>query len=389
MIDGHTLLTGMLGLRLTLWVGKAVAAPAPVFLTEALTEASVSLSDEGMDGFSLTFAAGRRSGVDLLDSLVAASPLLRPFNRIILQVWFGVFPEVLIDGLITNVQLQPSSQPGASRLTVIGEDIRVAMDMHETARVHPGQSPEIRVQVVLSSYMGYLGTPPVTFPATVPDVSLPTERIPAQAATDLQYINSEADRTGYVFFVEPQAPMVNLAYWGPSRAIPMPQGALSVNMGPHTNVERISFRNDARMPAMVLGAMQDRNTGLPLPVMSVPVPTRPPLTPMPSILAQQPDVRRVFPQGIGGHDLMRAMASAQAQSERTGEPVTAEGELDAARYGRLLRPRRIVGVRGAGVMNDGYYYVKRVSHHIRPGSYKQSFTLRRDGHGPLTPVVLS
>ncbi len=68
--------------------------------------------------------------------------------------------------------------------------------------------------------------------------------------------------------------------------------------------------------------------------------------------------------------------------------ATASGELDALRYGAALRPRGLVGLRGAGFSNDGVYYVKRVTHRIKRGEYKQSFSLTRDGHGSLTPVVM-
>ena len=53
--------------------------------------------------------------------------------------------------------------------------------------------------------------------------------------------------------------------------------------------------------------------------------------------------------------------------------------LDIAKYGRLLRSRKLVGVRGAGLPFDGLYYVKSVTHTIKRGEYKQSFTLVRNG----------
>ena len=70
--------------------------------------------------------------------------------------------------------------------------------------------------------------------------------------------------------------------------------------------------------------------------------------------------------------------------------VTATGTLDALRYGRILKPRGLVGVRGAGEHYDGTYYVKTVTHKIdvRKGEYKQAFTLTREGVGTTTPFVV-
>jgi hypothetical protein len=45
----------------------------------------------------------------------------------------------------------------------------------------------------------------------------------------------------------------------------------------------------------------------------------------------------------------------------------------------VLNARSLVGVRGAGQAFDGLYYVKSVTHKIKRGEYKQSFTLTRNG----------
>ena len=72
----------------------------------------------------------------------------------------------------------------------------------------------------------------------------------------------------------------------------------------------------------------------------------------------------------------------------TDEVITGSGELDTARYGRPLYPRALVGVRGAGYQYDGFYYVKNVTHSLKRGAYKQTFTITREGVGSTTPVVI-
>jgi phage protein D len=49
------------------------------------------------------------------------------------------------------------------------------------------------------------------------------------------------------------------------------------------------------------------------------------------------------------------------------------------RHGYILQPRQLVGVRGSGRTYDGDYYVKSVTHTLRPGSFRQNFTLSREG----------
>ena len=366
-MDASSLLSGVLGIRMTLWLGKAVAVPAPFFVVEALSEAHVSLSDEERDGFQLSFTIGR-AGVGILDNLLVASPLLQPFNRVILQIWFGIFPEILIDGYITRREVYNTGEPGKSTLTIFGEDMRVLMDMNESAMPFPNMPPEARIQLILAKYLAYLGAPPMTVPAKVPDLPVMTNRIPSQSCTDLKYIEGLAKKNGYVFYVEPQAPMFNLAYWGPDKELPFPvQAPLSVNMGPDSNVDSIRCIYDTSQPMMVLGFTTDKITGLPVPVASLPM-SRLPMTPLPVAITQQPNVRKVFPKQGKGLDLIQVQAQAQAQADRGNDAIEAQGELDAVRYGHVLRARRKVYVRGGGLLQDGTYYVKNVTHTISQGN---------------------
>ena len=72
----------------------------------------------------------------------------------------------------------------------------------------------------------------------------------------------------------------------------------------------------------------------------------------------------------------------------SSDAITASGSLDVMRYGRILRSRQLVGIRGGSVAYDGYYYVNSVTHNIKPGEYKQNFSLSRDGLITQTPRVL-
>ena len=86
---------------------------------------------------------------------------------------------------------------------------------------------------------------------------------------------------------------------------------------------------------------------------------------------------------------MQAFSRAQGKTDSSVDNVaTASGELDVLRYGSILWPRSLVGLRGAGYSYDGFWYVKRVTHKIKKGEYKQSFTLSREGMGSLTPLVI-
>jgi hypothetical protein len=92
-------------------------------------------------------------------------------------------------------------------------------------------------------------------------------------------------------------------------------------------------------------------------------------------------------EGTAKMSPVQAAAVGLARASQGGDVVTGSGSLDVARYGRVLQARRLVGIRGAGRTYDGVYYVKSVTHSIKRGEYKQSFTLAREGVLPLQARV--
>jgi hypothetical protein len=378
----------LLGVRLTLLIGPTVALPAPAPVADALQSVEITESDQGHSGFQLTFSSGRSGPEGLIDHPLLLSPLLRPFNRVVLMMLLDVVPVVLMDGVITNQQLSPGDDPGTSTVTVTGEDVSLMMDLEEKAVEHPAQDETVIALKIIASYAQY-GLIPDVRPPTVIDPPIPVERTPIQRGTDRAYLVEMASRFGYVFYVRPgPLPFTNFAYWGPTERIGVPQRALSVAMGPNSNVDSINFSYDALEPTMVLGSVQDRTTGVKLPVITF-TGTRPPLSAFPALPFNLPNVRRAQPEQAEGLTYVQAYAQAQGRTDKSLETVaTASGELDGLRYGAALRPRGLVGLRGAGFSYDGTWYVNRVSHRIKRGEYRQSFSLSRDGVGSLIPAVI-
>jgi hypothetical protein len=376
----------MLGIHLTLLIGPTVPVPAPPSLTDALDRVEVTHSDEGRSGFQLSFVAGRSGPADLADYPLLTLPLLKPFSRVVMVVTFGVVPRVLIDGVITHQELAPSNQPGASTLTVTGEDVSLMMDLEEKAAEHPAQDETVIANKIILTYAQF-GMIPLVIPPPVIDPPIPVDRTPVQQATDLQYLIEMAERHAYVFYVTAgPAPLTNTAYWGPPKRLDLPQRALSINLGPDTNLTSLSFRNDALAPTLMTGQVQDRLTSQAVPVQTL-ASTRPPLAAMPAWLVNQPNVRRTRLRA-GGLTAAQAFARAQGTTDASVDTVTADGELDAVRYQDLLQARGVVGLRGGGFSYDGLYYVQRVTHAISKGSYRQRFTLTREGLGSITPAVV-
>jgi hypothetical protein len=377
----------LLATRLTVLIGPSLPVPAPQSVLEALEEVEVCHGQDCPSGFQIRLRVGRGGPAELVDYSLLANPLLfKPFNRVILMVSLSGIPHLLMDGFITHQELSPGTRPGTGRLTVTGEDASVLMDMEERSAEHPAQDETIIVTKLLASYARH-GVLPKVIPPLALDPPVPVERIPVQQCTDLAHLKAMAARHGHVFFVTPgPAPYTSTAYWGPPPRLGAPQKALSINLAGETNATLGSTAADSRGPELVEGTLQDRTSNRAFPVQSL-ASTRIPLAARPAWLEQQPNVRRTQLRA-SGLNLAQAMGRAQGRLDAsTDRTVTVEGELDATRYGAILKPRGLVGVRGAGWSYDGFWYVEKVTHKIRVGEYKQSFTLAREGLGSTTPVV--
>jgi len=157
-------------------------------------------------------------------------------------------------------------------------------------------------------------------------------------------------------------------------------------MGPNSNVETINFSYDSLSPTLVKGNVQDEKTNQIKPVETSSSQLK--KISKYSALESQSKVRQVLFLQKSGQDLKTAMALAQGITDASLlETEKAEGTLNVIRYGDILLPRRLVGLRGAGQEYDGTWYVKKVTHKIQRGEYKQSFTLTRGGTGPKTSKV--
>jgi len=369
-------------------IGPGVPLPAPATLMEAIKSVQVTHKDEGRSGFQLTFELGKSGPQDFLDYPLLLNPLVRPFSRVILTVFFNAVPTVLIDGIVTNRQMSPGDAPGSGTLTLTGEDVSVMMDLKKERAEYPAQFESLIALMLIAKYVEY-GMIPEIIPPPVIDPPIPIERTPVQQDTDLKYLKKIAERFGYTFYVVPgPIPLTNTAYWGPPKRIGVPQRALSVNMGPQTNVDSINFQYNALAPTIVDDEIQDRLTNQKLPVKTF-FSTRVPIVSQPALPLNLPNVTTTLLDGSTGLNIMQAMAKAQGITDKSVDNVvTASGELDALRYGGLLQPRGLVGLRGAGYTHDGIYYVKDVTHKITHGQYKQSFNLSREGDGSITPVVI-
>ncbi len=373
------MLSSLFGIRLLLWIGKTVPRPAPYEVMNALTSVEVTTDvEQPGDGFQLTFTLGKNKSGEY--SLLQGGAL-DPESRVIIGVLLGVTLEPLIDGVIYHHQVSPGEQPGTSTLTVSGRDVSVMLDLEEKDENYGNQADSVIVKSILGNYARYGILPPFQVTTTT-KVQIETERIPGQHQTDLKFIQRLAERNSFVFYIEPVTMGVNKAYWGPGNRSGLRQPPLSHDLGPSTNVKTLRFMNDALAPIGTSGSFVE-----PITKRSIRIPALPSLRVPPLSSEVGPAHRTERLRCTANRNFSQASTAAAAAVTGAPEAVSAEGELDTVRYGSVLRPHRLVGVRGVGRSYNGDYSVKRVTHRIQRGVYTQTFKLEREGTGTLTPVV--
>jgi hypothetical protein len=374
--------------QLGLMIGPVFPITAPRAVLDALAEVEVKVDDVGQSGFKLTFSIDKQSPLQILFLLTGGLPLL--FMRVVIVVTVNGVSTVLIDGVITENHIAPGDKGSNSTLTIMGKDLTVLMDQsNETGFPFPACPAEARVTLLLLKY-ALFGVVPLVIPSILLFVPLPLDQIPSQHGTDLDYIQFLADQAGYVFYIDPgPLPGMSKAYWGPQIKVGPVQRALSADMDAYTNVESLQFSFNQEQNKLPLIYTYNPETGISIPIPLPPItPLNPPLgliPPLPTNLLP-PDLSPLR-DDLAKLPIPQAIMMGLAAAAKNAEAVSCEGSLDVTRYGGVLKARQLVGVRGAGPAFDGLYYVKSVTHKIKRGEYKQSFTLTRNGLVSTVPTV--
>lgn len=370
------------GIHLSVMFGPGVPVAAPRSVVEALQ--SVTIQDnagEIQSGFDLMFALEKNSPLNTIFLLAGGAAL--PILRVALIATINGTATTLINGVVTRTEFSPGTGGAPAMLKVMGKDLTAAMEIFDFSGLPYIAMPSfVRIGLILAKY-AWLGVIPQVIPS-LEGPPLPTDRIPRHQDSDLAYIRQLANEAGYTFFMKPgPAPATSFAYWGPEIRVGEVQPALTIESGVPTNTEelRFTFNKDGTEIPIVFIQNQLTKAPIPIPIPSA-IPFRPPLgaiPPLPPKIARLRNTARLNP--------FEAVVRGFAHAAQHSDAVSGSGKIDVVRYGRVLKSRALVGVRGAGQAYDGLHYVDSVTHELKRGSYKQSFTLKRNGLLPTQASV--
>lgn len=378
----------ILGIRAALMLGFGpVVAPAPLEAMEAIESIEVRQSAIGPSGFKLVLLAGREGPLGASGPPFVTDPRFQRDARVVVTVWNGIKPTPIFDGIITKTQYLPGENAAQGRYVLLGRDLTWLMDQEEKRTQHPAQDETVIANAIAATYATY-GVVPMVIPPTVIDPAIPVDRTPQQTGTDLEYLNSMAKRSGYKVFIDPgPVPGSSILYFGPIPMSGLPQKAMSVNLGPNSDAFDVTVDHNSEQLIAARAKVHDRNTGQ-VSEVPVPMPTSAPLSAMPDGLTRMGQTREIQ-IATSGLNMAQVMGRLMGMVNESAENVVkVSGTVDNLRYNGVLKPYRSVEMRGLGMQYNGTYMVAEVRHILKPGAFTQTFTLQREGVGPMVPSVM-
>lgn len=346
--------------------------PASPDLLAAIQQIEVEDHADMADMVRLRLVIGVRT--DERGWTVADEELFPRLASIALKLTVGSGPtEPLIEAYVIETRVNFSNEPGQSVLDVVAMDPTVLMHLEEKVRPWPNMADSDIATAIFGEY-GFTPEVEQTQPARQEVDSTTMQR-----GTDIQFLLQLAGRNGYEVYVEinPLTGVVE-GHFHPPRLQQLSQGVLSVNMSAATNINFFNARYDMLRPTTAQATGLDIATQEDQPA-KADSSALAALGKEPALNGSRP--RRVLLSQTGLAETGELQTYAQAVVDQSAWAITAEGELNTVAYGRLLRAKRPVNVRGAGRQFSGTYYVEKVLHTFTGEGYAQRFTLRRNALG--------
>jgi phage protein D len=288
----------------------------------------------------------------------------------------------VFDGFITDVDVQLGSEPDDAFINITGMDASVMMSLEEKIATWPDMSDSDIVQQIVPGY----GIPlQADVTATVHQENDTTI---VQRGTDIQFIRDLAQKNGMEFYFETDDSGTVNAYFRSPQLNGTPQPDLAIQFGDQSNLKRFNAHLTGQRPLNVKASQIDVNANSAnTAAVSDTQFNKLGATDANSLIGSQLDTivlpkeaqAQMLVLGPPTSDATEMQTFVQAVRDEAGWIITASGEINSDAYQSVLRPRRLVLIKGAGNTYSGKYYVTRVVHEMNhEGDYIQRFEARRN-----------
>jgi phage protein D len=288
----------------------------------------------------------------------------------------------VFDGYVTAFKLNLSADPANNFVEVSGMDSSVLMSMEEKIATWPNLSDSDIAEQIVGAYGLAVQADSTSTTHQEDDTTI------VQRGTDLQFVRDLARRNGMEFYFETDDGGTVNAYFRAPQLAGDPQPDLAVQFGDQTNLKSFSAHLSGLRPLSVKTEQMDiqANSANSAQVSDVSLPQLGANDadalvsgPLGSLVTPQDALAQTLVLGPPTSDATELQTIAQAVRDEAGWFINATGEIDSDAYQSVLRPRRLVLVKGAGTAFSGKYYVTKVTHEVKAdGSYAQTFEARRN-----------
>jgi phage protein D len=293
----------------------------------------------------------------------------------------GLIP--VFDGYVTSVDLDLGSEPGSARIDIGGMDTSVLMSLEEKIATWKDMSDSAIVQQIVSSYGAGVQAD------SSPNVHRENDTIVVQRTSDIRFVRDLAERNGLEFYFETGQSSGNVvAYFRAPQLDGTPQPDLAIRFGDQSNLRSFSAYLSGQRPLSVKLAQIDVAANSPNTAQVGDMGLVKLGDKDANVLVGGPLGALVTPKDTQGQMLVlghptsdpgELQTLAQAVRDEAAWFIAAQGEVNSEAYQNVLRPHRLVLVKGAGKAYSGKYYVTRVVHELKGDStYTQTFEARRN-----------
>jgi phage protein D len=295
---------------------------------------------------------------------------IRPLADLAINATFGGLAESVMTGLIKEVRMEFPQEMSGAKVTITGQDYSLLLDRERIDEKFPKEDGKSATDGDLVAYL----VDKAQLAAKTTERGLTLSAFPIND-TAIQILKKRAAANGFELYVKDKT-----VHFHPPALDGEPQPPILVYAGKDTNCMSIDVRHDGHQPDQVSIAYAARK-GTEAQIFTA-SPDNVGLGPDPAAFVpsgQAPSVWRLESTNSASEEELKARAQAAA-NERAFR-ISAEGDLDGALYGQVLRSMETVTVQGLGSAYSGKYYVADVSHTFTTDGYKQHFKLLRNQMG--------
>jgi phage protein D len=291
--------------------------------------------------------------------------------------------EAVFDGYVTSVHLNLGSQPAEAHVEVGATDTSVLLSLEEKIATWKDMSDSDIVQQIVGAYG-------VSMQAdSTATVHQETDTTIAQRSSDIQFVRELATLNGMEFYFETDKNSEEITgFFRAPQLDGAPQPDLAIQFGDKSNLRHFSARLAVQRPLSVKIEQLDVKANTP----NAAQVTDTQLNKLGAkdangllggalngLVTPKDAQAQMLVMGPPTSDSTELQTIAQAVRDEAAWFITAEGEINSDAYQSVLRPHRLVLVKGAGKPFSGKYYVTRVVHELKgDGTYSQRFEARRN-----------